>query len=109
MQIGRIPVFLYNDVPWIPYRGTIYDVEQYGFVAGLTTKENTLPQLVHQLKNMSDVEYQAKLTKLADVRELFTYPGLVHQIVHFFNDPFGPEGGYLRCTVHPKTERCCDN
>ena len=34
-------------------------------------------------------------------------PGVFEQIEMFLNDPFGAQGGQLRCTIHPKTERCC--
>eukprot|EP01035_Chromulina_nebulosa_P017912 gene17912-23532_t len=44
IQMGRVPIFLYDDIPWVPYQ-----------------------------------------------------------------DPFGVNGGNLRCINHPRTERCCDN
>jgi hypothetical protein len=76
-------------------------------VGGLTQTENTLPDLVRRIKNMTEEEYQQKLHNLENIRRYFTYPGIVHQIEAFLRDPFGENGGFIRCTKHPRTERCC--
>jgi len=108
IQLGRIPVFLYNDLPWIPYQNTSIGLETYGFCAGLTAAgENTLVEMVQQLKKLSDAEFLRKMSMLKEVRYYFTYAGVVNQIEKFFEDPFGSDGGFLRCTKHPREERCC--
>eukprot|EP01036_Dinobryon_divergens_P022690 gene22690-30972_t len=107
IQLGRIPVFLYTDLPWIPYQNSSISVETYGFSAGLTSSENTLVSMVQQLRKVTDKELMHKLQILKEVRFYFTYAGVVQQIEKFFEDPFGPGGGYLRCTKHPREERCC--
>ncbi len=105
--MGRIPVFLYSDLPWIPYMGSNISVETYGFSAGLTASENGLRDMVHALKNLTAEEYGRKLANLKEVRRHFTYEGVFRQLDEFLRDPFGPSGGHLRCTRHPNTERCC--
>jgi hypothetical protein len=105
--MGRIPVFLYNDLPWIPYQNTSISVETYGFSAGWTSAENTLLEMLYKLKNMTTIEYNNKIEILKNIRFYFTYPGVIKQLEMFFHDPFGSNGGNLRCTVHPKEERCC--
>eukprot|EP01039_Chlorochromonas_danica_P004126 gene4126-4525_t len=105
IQLGRIPVFLYNDIPWIPYQGTKFSVEYYGYVAGLTSKENTLISLVKNISELSEEDYQVKLSHLHHVRQAFTYPGIFHEFDLFLRDPFGSHGGHLRCVKHPRTER----
>ena len=57
--------------------------------------------------NLTDERFAEKLEALQAVRYYFTYPGVMHQISDFLQDPFGPNGGYLRCTLHPKAETCC--
>jgi len=58
-------VFLYNDLPWIPYHNTSIGLETYGFCAGLTaTGENTLLEMVQQLKNLSDADFLRKMRML---------------------------------------------
>jgi hypothetical protein len=32
IQIGRIPAYLYDDIPWIPYEGTNASIETFGFI-----------------------------------------------------------------------------
>lgn len=107
IQMGRIPAFLYDDHPWVPYRGTNIDIDTYGFIGGKTASMDNLTELVHEMANITQDEYNIKLHQLDAVRYYFTYAGIMHQINEFLQDPFGPNGGYLRCTVHPKTERCC--
>jgi hypothetical protein len=107
IQMGRVPIFLYNDLPWIPYEGSNLSVSAYGFSAGLTHHSNELPALIHTLHNMTRQSYQEKLNGVLDARYHFTYHGVMHQIEMFLKDPFGSRGGNLRCTKHPHTERCC--
>jgi hypothetical protein len=108
IQIGRIPVFLYSDLPWIPYQGhgatvTNISIEKYGFVANA----DQIPAVIETIKKLSVEEYNQKMEKLKLVRHYFTYQGVMEQIERFLHDPFGPHGGDLRCTAHPHTLFCC--
>eukprot|EP01041_Mallomonas_annulata_P013409 gene13409-28440_t len=38
------------------------------------------------------------LDDISKVRHLYTYAGLIHQIELFYRDPFGSNGGLLRCS-----------
>lgn len=108
IQMGRVPAFLYDDVAWIPYQGTNLSVETFGFYSGLNDAVRSLPNLVQQIKNLTDDQYSKKLALLQEARWHYTYPGIVNQIEKFIADPFGDKGGKLRCThLYPKTERCC--
>lgn len=108
IHLGRIPVFLYTDLPWIPYQGqgsttTNISIENYGFVANA----DQIPAVIETIKKMSAEEYSQKMKKLKLVRRYFTYQGVMEQIERFLHDPFGPYGGDLRCTAHPHTFFCC--
>lgn len=105
--MGRVPVWLYDDFPWIPYLGTNCSVENFGFRGGYWDHNNSLVDVVGKMKNITEVEYQKKLEYLKSVREFFTYEGLFGQIELFLKDPFGVNGGNLVCATHPKSERCC--
>jgi len=37
IQIGRIPIYLYSDVPWIPYPGTNISMENFAYLANKIT------------------------------------------------------------------------
>ena len=32
IQIGRIPIYIYDDIPWIPYENTPYDLSNIGYI-----------------------------------------------------------------------------
>ena len=106
--MGRLPIYLYNDIPWVPYLGTKISIESYGFIAQSTLRENNIVEMIHGLANMTQEEYEHKVSAVRKVRHYFTYDGLLEQIDYFIKDPFGPAGGYLRCTPHPRTDKCCD-
>jgi hypothetical protein len=145
IQMGRIPIFLWDDIPWIPYQGTPISIEHYGLQQGLHPQheqiiplmaahnyhnhphmkvkaievEVSLRSLIKDLKQLkTNNKKQAEMLKaIADVRYHFTYDGVIHAIEEFIADPFdvqgkgsktGKNGNYLRCTKHPRTERCCD-
>lgn len=103
--MGRIPIFIYNDIAWIPYQGTNLSIENFGFLAGLTIHENTLPIVIKDAYSLSDKDFQKKLQYLHDVRYHYTYSGVINQINMFLRDPFGEKGGDLRCVPHPKDDR----
>ena len=80
--------------------GTNISVETYGFIGG--HMRDLIPQ-VFRVIAMNDTEYRRKMEKLKEVRHYFTYEGVVEQISKFVKDPFGPDGGYLRCIKFPQT------
>jgi CRISPR/Cas system-associated protein Cas7 (RAMP superfamily) len=61
----------------------------------------SLNQLVKDLKNSSDENFQGMLNKVKTFREHYTYKGVINQIEKFLYDPLGPKGGQLRCTRVP--------
>lgn len=106
--MGRIPVFLYDDVPWIPYFGSNISIETYGFVGGYQSAEHDLVAMVKQLHDLTPSQYELLIDKVQEVRPFFTYEGVMHQIALFFAHPFA-DTSYLRCHLpHPNTDRCCD-
>jgi hypothetical protein len=109
--MGRIPVFLYDDLPWDPYRYTNISVRTYGYIGSLWNHSEGLTTVVEQLHNATESEIAAKYEKLKEVRHWFTYKGVMHQIQLFLSNPL--HEGHLRClnfdygSTHPRTERCC--
>jgi len=105
IQMGRIPVFLWDDYPWIPYAGTNLSADRIGLSGGLRVEGHPLGDMVDAVANMTVHDEQEKLERVKDARFHFTYAGLEQQISQFISDPFGPRGGNLRCTQHPRTEK----
>ncbi len=105
VQLGRIPVYIYTVIPWLPYAGTNISFEKFGFVGfyNAIASRSNLHDLVHSMRNITVTEYERKMDKVREVRMYYTYEGFFGELKKFLRDPFGAHGGYLRCGPHPKT------
>ncbi len=106
VQMGRIPVVLFNDVAWLPYDHTALDFRQFGLVG----KAGQMGVLMKQIVEMSAEEEARRLQRVKEVRQWYTYAGVLEQIRLFLLHPLsesegegegGGEGGYLRCIRVP--------
>jgi hypothetical protein len=100
IQIGRMPVYMYDDYSWLPYEGTDLAVSNFGF----TGRMGSLAKVVALIKDLPAAAYREKLRNLAKARKHYTYAGVLAQIALFIRDPLGPSGGQLRCTRVPDKE-----
>jgi len=92
LQLGLIPVFIYNDVPWVPYLNLF--IEKFGFV--VTVDE--LPFLVQKLQNMTVIDFLQREEEIASHRAShFSHAGVMDQITRFML--FGR--GDLQCVRNP--------
>ena len=98
IQIGRIPIYLYDDIPWIPYEGT--DKDYYSL--GIVNKRNNvnmsidLIEQIYKIKSNESI-MKSKLYKVLKYRKShYTYKGVMEQIHLFFKDPLGSLGGDLK-------------
>ncbi|KAJ1440256.1 hypothetical protein B484DRAFT_153623 [Ochromonadaceae sp. CCMP2298] len=108
IQMGRMPVFIYDDMPWIPFMSTNLSLETFGFVMRKSNDgQENLEQVLSAIKNTTEPEYREKLVHLLSIRSHFTYRGVFRQIMMFLHDPFGADGGHLRCTYHARNQFCC--
>ena len=99
IQIGRIPVYIYDDEPWLPYAGTYISFEQFGYVLGPKNNQDIARALMLDGRNVT--ELRRKLLQVKSVRHHYTYEGVLSQLEMFFSDPFGTNGGQLRCNRLP--------
>lgn len=60
VQMGRLPIYLYDDYLWLPYIGTNKSVETFGFAARL----QEVPEVVRRIKEMTAEEFQRRLAKV---------------------------------------------
>ena len=44
MQLGRIPVYIYDTLPWLPYEGTEFSLARVAIVG----KEEDIDRIVHR-------------------------------------------------------------
>ena len=78
IQLGRIPIYIYDDKPWIPYESLFR--KKIGFVATNTN----VGILLHKLQNES---IQIRENTIRKYRSYFTYEGVMKQIELFMKDP----------------------
>jgi hypothetical protein len=100
VQIGRIPVYIYNDVPWIAYEGSNISVTNIGFAA---KPGESMRSVMTRLSKLSQPEITDLLHKVKTARDYYTLDGVISEIRKFFEDPLGPNGGALRCSHVPPT------
>ena len=60
-------------------------------------RSNNMGEVVEVVKQSTNESTIDKLEKVRQARHLYTYSGLLGQIEKWFIDPFGENGGYLRC------------
>jgi hypothetical protein len=101
--MGRVPLYLFNDYSWLPYAFTNKSVEHFGFAA----KVDDIGGVVRQIAAMTPADFQRRLAQVRAVRHDYTYVGVLQQIERFLLAPNSPDGGDLRCQMHPRTFFCC--
>lgn len=101
IQIGRIPVYLYDDNEWLPYGDSNISVKSFGFSFVNTTD---ICAATKSLQSLPEEAFTERLGRVAAVREHYTYAGVIRQMERFFQDPLGPTGGDLSCVQVPITD-----
>lgn len=82
VQMGRVPIQVYSDVPWLPY------ARLFRHDLGFATDLAGLPQLLRRLLNTSDAELERRERAAASLRDShFTLAGVVDQIGRFMVRP----------------------
>ena len=102
IQCGRIPIYMYDDIPWFPYQGSNYSIEALGF---LVTFGESMSTTIQTMKTHNDSNVISRLEKIKKARYYYTYPGVIEQIDKFIQDPSGNNGGYLKCHPVPNSRR----
>jgi hypothetical protein len=95
-----VPVYLYDDVKWLPYENTNISLSMFGYQG----KIRQIGSLVDKLLKVDKDEYKLKMQKVREIRQYYTYEGILQQIDLFFLEPLGPNGGHLRCERVPLTD-----
>jgi hypothetical protein len=102
VQIGRVPVYMYDDHPWLPYEGTNISINTFGFSEQMGHMRDT----AKRMKALTEAQHRVLLQQVRAVREHYTYEGVMRQIEAFLRDPLGVDGGQLRCAkLHDRDHR----
>ena len=103
-----MPVYIYDDVPWLPYEGSNISVSSFGYSAQI----GRATACIQELKNTTEGDYSARMLRVKEAREYYTYAGVIQQIdllvrnVHLIKDSYAAQkkGMFLRCTRLPDKE-----
>lgn len=99
VQVGRIPVYIYNDIPWVPYVGSPLSVYELGYVGRVHHLESLIKHLANIKHDKSfNSEINQKLEKVKLARDSYTYTGVMNQIALFFEFPFSRQHSSLVCS-----------
>jgi len=101
IQMGRVPVYVYDDMEWLPYRGSPASVaSSIGYSVRFDEFLHWCGSSVADVLRRQDTSaYQRKLRRLLSVRDShYTYAGVVQHIRLFLCDPLSSD---LRCERHP--------
>ena len=88
LQQGFIPVIIYDDIPWIPYKNSKIPINQimiYGHI-------NELEKIDEQIKNIDENRKNLMRKTILKFRHFYTYHGVMEQIALFMQGR-----GDLRC------------
>eukprot|EP00040_Diaphanoeca_grandis_P017266 m.89781 g.89781 ORF g.89781 m.89781 type:complete len:517 (-) comp26332_c0_seq2:210-1760(-) len=97
IQMGLIPVFVYDDVPWVPYESYW---SKFGYVANLSE----IPKLLVSINNTSTEELERKEIEVRKfAKSHYSWEGVVQQITNFMTQTNG--GGDLKCQRLPACPR----
>lgn len=94
IQRGVVPVFLYDDIAWLPY-AHLWSTDQLGFVARCCDA-TSIRLLVNALAAVNNTELSRRRASILSHRHLFTYNGTLAAIREFVAS--GGASGLLRCS-----------
>ena len=97
IQMGLVPVYVYDAREWLPYRGSkAADFTRFGYVFS-AAEIAEIATLAHRV---SDEELDQKRLELLQLREShFTAEGTLEQIIRWLQDAASSD---LSCVPHPK-------
>ena len=92
VQLGRIPIYIYDDLPWLPYPNTDISLEKIGFVV------DNAGDLMQLITTITPSELRNKMNAVLLARDAYTLTGIMREIELFLQEPFSTTGGsHLRC------------
>ena len=92
LQMGRLPIVIHSDLPWVPYAGLFERV-------AWTSNLSALPALLENLKRVPHAELERRERLALSMRQThWTWRGVLDQIFGFLNGT----GSDLRCQPLPR-------
>jgi len=98
IQLGAVPIYVWDDVEWLPYRGS-RNADWNTFGVSINVRDMHKIAEILRTSKPSIEEKQRNLSRLRDSH--FTYKGVMHQIELFLRG--GENLSDLRCIRMPKS------
>lgn len=99
INVGRLPAYIYSDIPWVPYEGTHADMRSFGWVFSNTEGPQEVVRVARALKS-DRADIVRRLEALRRVRDShYTYEGVKQQILLYLQG--GEVKSDLRCHGYP--------
>jgi Exostosin family len=76
LQLGVVPVYLWDDIEWLPYKETL-DYSKFS----VSVSSHQIPQLYEFLSSISDQKYQEMVEEGKKVHHWFTLEGMAQYVV----------------------------
>ncbi|KAH0792273.1 Exostosin family protein [Histomonas meleagridis] len=93
LQMGLIPIYIYNDVPWVPYYDSI-GWSNFGFV----TRNDGLEKVLDKIDKMNQSDLESMRKRIREMYYThFTVNGTMKQIQNFLK--YGFDGTDLKCAA----------
>jgi len=98
ITFGLVPVFIYDDIPWIPYHEKL-DYGQFAAVANISEISATLDAFL----KIDEATYRQMRANVLAVRKHFTLEGVLNNVLEFMAAPEDPQASAISCVVRPYT------
>ena len=96
IQMGFLPVYVWDDFEWLPYQGTAADLTRFGFSVRLGTFRTRILEVMAAFQPAEIARRRALVRSLRSSH--FTYEGVLDQISRLLSyGTTGPVGSDLRC------------
>ena len=100
IQMGFIPVHIYDDHEWLPYRGTPAFLKEFGWSVKITEYREWLEQISRIVMSGGNLDLDEKRRRLLRYRKShYTYEGVLNHIEHFLRSDGLSD---LSCQRHPR-------
>ena len=100
VQMGFIPIYLYDDHEWLPYRGSKAFLGKFAWSLSIEQYKEWIDRVGRDFQSNKSLNLEARRREMLQVRSShYTYEGTLDQIEYFLrSDPSGD----LSCQRHPR-------
>ncbi|EEA07952.1 exostosin family protein [Cryptosporidium muris RN66] len=75
IQLGTIPIYIWDDIEWIPYGSIFHEI-------GISLHVSQIEEIPNIVSNMSQSDINKKLENIIKLRPWFTYTGITYYILN---------------------------